>query len=119
MMLSNKLIPLALFALSLNASAETLTGPIHGNTLAFADRQASIYYTVHNDSFEVVTTIGTGEGDLLRFEAELRDGEQQRITLGGYGENQRHASLILSRSGDTVTADIEERVGAIQTSNAN
>ena len=109
MMLSSKLIPLALFALSLNASAETLTGPIHGNTLAFADRQASIYYTVHNDSFEVVTTIGTGEGDLLRFIARLREGEEQHIVVGSYGENKRHASLILSRSDDTVTADIEER----------
>lgn len=116
MMLPNKPIFLALFALSLNAPAETITGPFQGNTLTFADRQASIYYTVDNDLFNVVTTIGTGEGDVLRFVSGLHDGEQQRVDLGGYGGNKRHASLILSRSGNTITANIEERADVIQTS---
>ena len=107
-MLWKKPMLLALFALSLNASAETLTGPLHGNTLALADRQASIYYTVHNNRFEVVTTIGDGEGDLLRFVAGIGEGEQQQIVLGGYGEDKRHTSLILSRSGDAIMVTTED-----------
>ena len=114
-MLHSKQLTWILMLMPLSAGAETLIGPLHGNTLKFAERSVSIYYTVSNDVYEVVSTVGPktdgseADDSLLRFVARLHDNEQHCIVLGGYGANQHHASLILKRTGDAITATVEER----------
>ena len=71
-------------------------------------RNNSIYYTEEGDHYEVVTTLGANAHHdyLSRFTAQLSDGEDYYITLGGYGSNRTQATLTISRSGTQVSADV-------------
>src|SRR5918992_1588379 len=55
------------------AASYSLRKPLHGATLWFADRTASVYYTVDQNTFEVVTTIieGTSGGDPMQTRVRL------------------------------------------------
>ena len=97
-----------LIALAGSARGETLYGPLQGNTLELADHMVSLYYTDEGDYYEVVTTLGANANHdyLSRFTAQLSDGEDYHITLGGYGSNRTLVTLTISRSGAQVRADI-------------
>lgn len=91
------------------ANAETLYGPMQGNTLQFADHAVSIYYTEKGNDFEVVTTVGANSSHsyLFRIVTDLADNKQHSIAIGGYGDNNTNATLTLSRVGNEIQADIE------------
>jgi hypothetical protein len=88
------------------AASYSLTKPLHGATMWFADRYASVYYTVDKDTFEVVTTIVQGM-DPLRTRARLRDGETNTISIGGYGHDAPLTTLNLSRVGDELKLRVD------------
>lgn len=93
------------------ASAETmhLTKPLAGSTMFFADRYATAYYLVDKASFRTVVTIAPGpdgQGNPVKLVNSLADGETAEYSVGGYGENAIKVKLELTRSGDTVTANV-------------
>src|SRR5919108_1465221 len=61
--------------------------PLHGTTLWFADRNASVYYTVDQNEFEVVATIieGSAGGDPMQTRGRLSGGGTNPLSVGGYG----------------------------------
>lgn len=115
MKLSVAVIGMLSSALAYSVNAETLYGPLQGNTLSFADHAVNIYYTEKGEDFEVVTTVGANSNHnyLYRVITDISDNEQHRIVIGGAGDNKTHVTLTLSRVGSEVTADIhpQETIG--------
>jgi hypothetical protein len=92
----------------------SLTKPLHGATLWFADRFASVYYTVDADTFEVVTTIveGPAGGDPLQTRLRLRDGETNTLSIGANGHDAPLTTLHLTRAGDELKLRVDTEPGA-------
>jgi hypothetical protein len=90
-----------------------LTKPLHGTTLWFADRHASVYYTVDPGAFEVVTTIieGPSGSNPMQTRMRLGDGETNTLSIGGYGHDARLTTLHLTRAGDELKLRRGERLG--------
>jgi hypothetical protein len=86
-----------------------LTKPLHGATLWFADRFASVYYTLDADTFEVVTTIveGPGGGEPMQTRVLLRDGETNTLSFGGNGHEAPLTTLHLTRAGDELKLRVD------------
>lgn len=87
----------------------SLTKPLDGATLWFADRFASVYYTVEADTFEVVTTIveGPGGGEPMQTRVLLRDGETNTLSFGGNGHEAPLTTLHLTRAGDELKLRVD------------
>jgi hypothetical protein len=90
----------------------SLTKPLDGATLWFADRFASVYYTVEADTFEVVTTIVERSGRRpLQTRLRLRDGETKTLSISGYGPEASLATLNLTRAGDELKLRVDAEGG--------
>lgn len=78
---------------------------MQGGTFVLGDQSASIYYTVSDDTFEVVTTIGPsdGSGGPVRLVAFLQPGEKQIVSAGTYGTTGSPRELVLTREGDVLS----------------
>jgi hypothetical protein len=92
----------------------SLTKPLDGATLWFADRFASVYYTVEADTFEVVTTIVERSGRRRPLQTRLRlgDGETKTLSIGGYGPDAPLATLNLTRAGDELKLRVDAEGGS-------
>jgi hypothetical protein len=91
------------------AASYSLLKPLHGAALWFADRFASVYYTVDNDNFEVVTTIveGVAGGDPMQTRVQLSDGETNTVSIGGPGHDVPLTTLNLTRVGNELKLHVE------------
>jgi hypothetical protein len=71
-----------------------------GKTLQIAGQDAVVYYLEKGDVFEVITTIAMGPDDAerpVRFQTSLADGEQQKLSIGGYELPASASSVTLTR----------------------
>ena len=88
--------------------------PRQAGTFNLHDHIASVYYTVQNENFEVVTTFapGAGEAAPARCTAQLAPGQIATVSVGAYGTDVPPAVLRFERDGDKLRAGIvgiEER----------
>jgi predicted Zn-dependent protease len=111
-MWKNLALVLALTAAPLaTARADVLT-PGQAKTTALADWYANIYYTVMEETSEVVITIAPGPdqaGRPMRVVSRLADGQSQEISIGGYGENTMLTTLTVTRMADRLSFDVDTR----------
>lgn len=110
------LVSAAAYAMPTQASdskSMQLSKPLAGSTMFFSDRYATAYYTIDKASFKTVVTVAPGpdgKGNPQQFVNSLRDGESAEYSVGGYGDNAIKVKLKLTRTGDTVKADVSTEV---------
>ena len=82
--------------------------PLQAGTFNLHDHVASVYYTVQNGNFEVVTTFAPSAGDGVpsRCTTQLKPGQIATVSVGAYGTDVPPAVLRFERDGDTVRAEI-------------
>ena len=87
--------------------------PLQAGTFSLNDHVASVYYTVENENFEVVTTFapGAGESAPARCTAQLAPGQIATVSVGAYDTGVPAAVLRFERDGDTLYADVVPPVG--------
>src|SRR5882762_10935880 len=99
-MLKKLALVLALAGVPLAAAeAGTLTAG-QAETTALADRHANIYYTVVEETYQVVITVSPGPdegGPPMRIVSELTEGESQGISIGGFGNDTLLTTLTVER----------------------
>ena len=93
------------------AEAGTLTAG-EAATTALADRHANIYYTVVEGTYQVVITVSPGPdegGPPMRIVGELAEGESQRISIGGFGNDTLLTTLTVERTSNQVSFNVGTR----------
>lgn len=116
MMLKKFLLPsLAVLSLAapITAEAESLMlgQPGAGATFQIADQDAVFYYLENGDVFEVITTIALGPKGAempVRFQNLLAEGEQQKLSIGGYGGQTSATDIILTRKDDQIAIIMDD-----------
>jgi hypothetical protein len=87
------------------ASAASELKPMQNGTYVLGEQSASIYYTVSDGTFEVVTTIGPadGSGGPIRLIGFLQPGQKQIVSAGKYGTTTPPEELVLTHNGDRLS----------------
>jgi high-affinity nickel permease len=83
--------------------------PMAATTLAFAERHASIFYTVNEDNFKVILAfpVGAVENEqLVRQSLQLADGQSYQLSIGGYGINEQASTISITRKDDHILAGV-------------
>jgi hypothetical protein len=77
--------------------------PIQAATIALDGVTGVAYYTIEPDGYRVVATVAAGyDGEPIRFEAVLTDGQKILMTVPG-PENTKPSELEIARSVDQLT----------------
>jgi hypothetical protein len=89
------------------ASAGELA-PLQAGTFSLREQIASVYYTVQGESFEVVATIASSDGqnEPVRYVTQLAPGQVATLSVGAFGTGTPATVLKLERSGDMLHAEI-------------
>jgi hypothetical protein len=94
------------------AGAAAELKPMQSGTYVLGEQSASIYYTVSDGAFEVVTTIGPvdGSGGPIRLIGFLQPGQKQVVSAGKYGTTTPPEELVLTHDGEllSITGTAEE-----------
>lgn len=91
------------------AEETVMDTPLAGSTLLFADRFVSAFYTVNEESYEVVVTFATGlEGSEqpIQQTIQLEDGQTYRVSIGGFGGTKPSSTLSMTRKNNRILADV-------------
>jgi len=82
----------------------------HAKNFVLANSNATVYYTVKGEAYEVVTTLapdGFDGSHPMRFVSHLSDGESHVVSIGGYGNNTTLTTMRVSRAGKDVSVDVD------------
>ncbi|MES9853130.1 MAG: hypothetical protein ABW170_15035 [Candidatus Thiodiazotropha sp. L084R] len=107
----NLLLTISLSTLSSLAICEEIVidTPMAATSLKFADRNASVFYTVDKDIYKVVVAFSTGTEDneqLIRQSFQLADRQSYNLSIGGYGANEQASTINLKRKDDLILAEV-------------
>jgi hypothetical protein len=83
--------------------------PMAATTLAFADRNASIFYTVNEDIYKVILAFSVGKEEneqLIRQSLQLAEGQSYRLSIGGYGIDEQASTISITRKDGHLLAGI-------------
>jgi hypothetical protein len=97
-------------ALSCSAVAGELS-PLQAGTFALGNHTASVYYTVHDGLYDVVTTIAPDadlKGAPMRFVGALAPGQKQTISFGAFGTTAAPRTLELLNNGEHLVATVSD-----------
>jgi hypothetical protein len=83
--------------------------PMTATSLRFADRYASVFYTVDSERYNLVVAIAAGAQDnaqLIRQTIQLKDGQSYRLSIGGYGNNEQATTIRMTRRDKRIVANV-------------
>ena len=102
--LSASSLVLALTMPSMGSASELK--PLEAGTFMLGTHTVSIYYTVSDEAYEVVTTIAPApdtSGAPIRFVGFLRPGQVETLSVGSFGTATAPAALELVHDGDMLS----------------
>jgi len=91
------------------ADETVIDQPMTATTLHFPDRTVSAFYTVEHAHFNVVVAIAAGapaHEQLIRQTFQLDEGQSYRLSIGGYGSEERATTLRMTRQHDRILANV-------------
>ena len=91
------------------ADETVIDQPMTATTLRFPDRTVSAFYTVEHAHFNVVVAIAAGapaHEQLIRQTFQLDEGQSYRLSIGGYGSEERATTLRMTRQHDRILANV-------------
>jgi len=103
----------AAVALPVTAGASELE-PLQAGTFVLGEQTVSIFYTVHGDAYEVVTTIApsNASGSPVRYVGFLKPGQEAFVSAGAFGPSAAPATLRLVHDGNALSATEVSKVMA-------
>ena len=103
----NVRIALAALAIALPSIANaTELQPMQGGSFTLGDHAVSIYYTVDDQDYQVVTTIAPNAeivGVPVRFVGMMKPGQIETVSVGSYGTSNAQDQLELVHTGESLS----------------
>jgi hypothetical protein len=78
--------------------------PLQAGTFVLGTHTVSIYYTVADNAYEVVTTIADASGAPIRFVGFLQPGQKALVSAGQFETTAEPDTLELVHQGNTLSA---------------
>ena len=85
--------------------------PLQAGTFVLGNHTASVFYTVRDGLYDVVTTIAPDadlKGGPMRFVGSLAPGQKQIISLGEFGTTAAPRTLELLNNGEYLVATVSD-----------
>ncbi|MCG7913910.1 MAG: hypothetical protein JAY71_08570 [Candidatus Thiodiazotropha weberae] len=92
-----------------NAAELEINRPNTAVSLPMEGGKGSTFYTVDNDRFNVVVafTVGSDEKEkLVRQVIQMTDGQTYRVSIGGFGSDQKATTIKLTRKNKVILARV-------------
>ncbi|GJM04096.1 MAG: hypothetical protein DHS20C09_00870 [marine bacterium B5-7] len=104
---------LAVSSTQVIAVETALQTPLAGSTLWFSDKYTNAFYTIEQEANLVVISLAAGPNDdtqPIQHTVKLNDGQDYKVSVGGYGENRLTVTLILTRTDDRIVANVTTKI---------
>ena len=91
--------------------------PLQADTFVLGTHTVSIYYTVADDAYQVVSTIVPGadvQGAPIRFVGFLQPGQKALVSAGQFGTTAEPHALELAHQGNALSANLRMDVATAE-----